>query len=504
MSYLLGIDIGTGSVKVAIIDKETNLLAKKSHEYRINSPKPGYVEINSGDMWNAFLICLREIFSDNIIAKDIQAIGIACLCPGLTAFDSKGKVLIEPILYSDQRSIEEADILRHALGEDKFFSVTGNNIMAGAISSTSMLWVKRKHPEIYSKVYKFGHVNTLMAYLLTGVYAIDPSNASYTGLFETTGNMTWSKDFCEAMEIDSSRLPQILRSEEVVGGLVRQELIDFGFQRNIPVVIGGADTACASLAAGVVDQGDICESVGTTNVLTVCVNKPVFNRAFINRCHVVKDRWLYHGAMSYTGAALKWFRDEFCRDLEEKSLQETTSIFSLMEEEAAQSSPGAGGVVFLPYMMGERSPVWDPFARGVFAGLSLQTRRADMLRAVLEACGYGLRQLSEKAEEVTEYKFSEFISIGGGAKNELWAQIKADITGKDICILDINDAAPVGAAILAGAGCGIFSDTSAAAKKIKKTIIKKIHATENAKTVYDTMYRKYIALYPMLKNFFRM
>ena len=500
---LLGVDIGTGSVKVAVIDEEANLLAKASREYRINSPQSGHVEINSSDMWDAFLVCLQEIFSGSSAAKNIQAIGIACLCPGLTAFDNEGRILVQPILYSDQRSIEEADIFRHTIGEDKFFSVAANNIMAGAISGTSMLWVKRKLPEVYSKTHMFGHVNTLIAHHLTGVYAIDPSNASYTGFFETAGNRTWSKDFCEAVGIDQGKLPPVLSSEEVVGGLVRQELIDLGFRCGIPVVIGGGDTACASLAAGVVDQGDVCESVGTTNVLTVCVDKPVFDRAFINRCHVIKDRWIYQGAMSHTGASLKWFRDEFCRDLKEKSAQEGLSTFSLMDAEAAGSSVGAGGIIFLPYMMGERSPVWDPFARGVFTGLSLHSGRDDMLRAVLESCGYGLRQLAEKAEEITGRRFDEFISIGGGAKSEFWAQIKADIIGKSIYILDINDAAPIGAALLAGVGCKAFPNAATAARKVKKTVVKKVIPTTDAKNIYDAAYRKYIALYPLLKDYFR-
>ena len=339
--------------------------------------------------------------------------------------------------------------------------------MAGAMSGTSMLWIKRHLSEQYEKTKYFGHLNTFMAHRMCGNFAIDYSNASYTNLFETTGGFRWSEELCEKIGIDIEKLPPLHKSTDVVGGLINEELIALGIPQGTPIVIGGGDTACATLAAGVTKAGDVCESVGTTNVLTICVDQPKFDRGFINRCHVVDGTWIYQGALSTTGAAYQWFRDNFCQDLIEKS------------------------------------PIWDPYARGVFFGLSLQTKRKDMNRAVMEGCGYGLRQLSEIAERVTGKKMTEFVSIGGGAKSETWAQIKADITGKDIIILDLNDMAPVGAALLAGVGAGVFKDIYEASDKVDKHVYKVVKSSDKHKDVYEKRYQVYTKLYPQIKELYK-
>ena len=293
------------------------------------------------------------------------------------------------------------------------------------------------------------------------------------------------------------------KSTDVVGGLTNEELIQLGIQPGTPIIIGGGDTACATLAAGVTKAGEVCESVGTTNVLTICVDKPEFDRGFINRCHVVEGTWIYQGALSHTGASYQWFRDNFCQDMKEKAVGSGKSAFELMNEEADQANPGCDGLVFLPYMLGERSPIWDPYARGVFFGLSLHTTRKEMNRAIMEGCGYGLRQLSEIAERVTGNKIKSFRSIGGGAKSLTWAQIKADITGKDIEILDMNDMAPVGAALLAGVGAGVFRDVYEAANRVEKKIFKVVKSNSQYNDIYDKRYQVYTELYPNVKDLYK-
>lgn len=390
-----------------------------------------------------------------------------------------------------------------AVGKDRLFELTANTAMAGAMSGTSMLWIKRHLPEQYEKTKYFGHLNTFMAHRMCGNFAIDYSNASYTNLFETAGGFRWSEELCEKIGIDIEKLPPLHKSTDVVGGLINEELIALGIPQGTPIVIGGGDTACATLAAGVTKAGDVCESVGTTNVLTICVDQPKFDRGFINRCHVVDGTWIYQGALSTTGAAYQWFRDNFCQDLIEKASGSSKKAFAYMNEEADEAEPGCGGLVFLPYMLGERSPIWDPYARGVFFGLSLQTKRKDMNRAVMEGCGYGLRQLSEIAERVTGKKMTEFVSIGGGAKSETWAQIKADITGKDIIILDLNDMAPVGAALLAGVGAGVFKDIYEASDKVDKHVYKVVKSSDEHKDVYEKRYQVYTKLYPQIKELYK-
>ena len=496
--------MGTTSIKVAIIDEQARVLGMSSSSYRLITPNQDYAQIDTEDMWRAYLKCIRLLQEGkNIDMSRVAGISISSLCPGLAALGENGEVLTDPIIYSDRRSTEEAEMILEAVGREKLFEITANTAMAGAMSGTSMLWIKRNLPEVYEKTKYFGHVNTLLAQRMSGNFAIDYSNASYTDLFETTGGFQWSEVLCEKIGIDMEKLPPLHASTDVVGGLIHPDLIQMGIPRDTPVIIGGGDTACATLAAGVTKAGQVCESVGTTNVLTICVDQPKFDKGFINRCHVVEGTWIYQGALSHTGASYQWFRDNFCQDLVDRAVGTDKTAFQFMNEEADMAEPGSGGLVFLPYMLGERSPIWDPYARGVFFGISLQTTRKEMNRAVMEGCGYGLRQLSEIAERVTGREIKEFTSIGGGAKSETWAQIKADITGKDIKILDMNDMAPIGAALLAGVGAGIFKDVYEAADKVEKKVYKVIRSSRAHDDIYNKRDQVYIQLYPQIKELYK-
>lgn len=503
--YLLGVDVGTSSIKVAIINENGKLLGISNSSYQLIHEKAGYAQIDTESMWSAYIKCLRLLFQGKEVeAKNVVGIGISSLCPGLAAMGADGEILVDPIIYCDSRSVEEAEIMKAAMPEEERFGVTANNVMAGAISGTSMLWIKRNMPNVYDKTKYFGHVNTLMAQRMTGEFAIDYSNASYTGLFETVKGIhgTWSPKLCEAMGIAIEKLPPLMTSSNKVGEVIHPDLLELGIIKGTTVVIGGGDTACATLAAGVVKAGDVCESVGTTNVLTTCVDQPKFDKSFINRCHVVDGTWIYQGALSHTGASYQWFRDNFYSEVMEKA-KDSSEAFGFMNKEAEQSPPGSGGVVFLPYMQGERSPIWDSYARGVFFGMTLETTRKDFNRAIMEGCGYGLRQLSEIAEQITGIHITKFASIGGGAKSEIWAQIKADITGKDIEILDMNDMAPVGAALLAGVGSGIYPDVVSASEKVEKKVFKVIKSSNENQKVYDRGYQIYTNLYPQIKELYR-
>lgn len=502
--YFLGIDVGTGSIKTAVIDKSTKLIGLESKEYDILRDKPNYAQIDTKCLWESLLYCLDSLFlKQKIDGSKVKGIGISCLCPGLTAFDKENKILIEPIIYTDRRSLEEADYINKTIGEEKLFSITANNVMAGAISGTSMLWIKNHCPEIYEKTRYFGHVNTLIGVLLTGETAIDYSNASYTALFETAGSKNWSEELCAKIGIDINKLPPLRKSTDVIGGLISREIAEFGIPLGTPVVIGGADTPCASITCGVTGHGDACESAGTTNVITICTEKPVFDRGFINRCHVVEGKWIYQGAMSNTGASLRWAREELCKDLKEKAQREGKNTFALMDKEAEDAEAGAGGIVFLPYMDGERCPIWDPYSKGVFFGVTLKSKRKDLIRAVLEGCGYGIRQLCTIAEGVTGNTYEEFMSVGGGAKSRIWAQIKADITGKRIVVLDMNDAAVIGAALLAGVGVGTYTDIYEAVGKIERKISCVVEPRKEFCAVYERGYKIYTELYPNIKNLYR-
>ena len=501
--YLLGIDVGTTSLKVAVIDEGAKLVGISSSKYTLLKPDRRSVQIDAASMWKACLTCLRLLQSrEEIDLGRVAGISISSLCPGLIALGENGEVLADPIIYSDRRSTEEAELILANAGADKLYELTANGSMAGAFSGSSMLWIKRHMPDVYEKTRYFGHLNTFLACRMTGEFAIDYSNASYTNLFETAKGRKWSEFLCEAVGIDIRKLPPLHDSTDVVGTLNNEEMIAFGLPQGIPVAIGGADTPCATLAAGVTRDGDVCESVGTTDVLTVCVDRPLFDKGFINRCHVVPGTWIYQGAMSFTGAANEWFLTQFYPEFFSQA-SDMGHAFKMANEDASSAVPGCNGTVFLPYMRGERSPVWDPYARGVFFGLSPQTTRSEMNRAVLEGCGYGLRQLAAISENITGNKIEKFSSIGGGAKSAVWAQIKADITGRTIEVLDMHDMAPVGAGLLAGVGAGVFKDVYEAADRVEKKVYRVFEPDHSHDAVYARRFETYLKLYPALKDTFR-
>ena len=501
--YLLGLDVGTSSLKTAIINENGQIISKTMEEYEPLYLQPGWQELGADSIWAAITRGLKTMIADGgVDPSKIAGIGISCLCPGLVAFGDGGEILHNPIIYSDRRSVEEAEAIKQAVGEDHLFFITANRCMSGAMSGTSMLWIKNHRPDIYEKTRYFGHINTMIGFWLTGRYAMDYSNASYTSMFETRGGLVWNRELTEKIGIDIRKLPPLMGSEEVLGGLNNRTFIEMGVPEGTPVVIGGGDTACASLAAGIVSNGDVCESVGTTNVLTVCVEQPNFSPSNINRCHVVRGKWIYQGAMSHAGGSLRWFRDEFCMDMAAYAEKNGKNVFDLMTESASESAPGANGVIFLPYMMGERSPIWDSNARGVFFGMSLNNTRGDLIRAILEAAGYGTRQLKEIAEGLTGLSINRFSSMGGGARSHVWSQIKADIIGVDIDVLDMNDMAPVGAALLAGVGAGIYKDTVDAAGRIERKIYRHVTADRKDAGIYAKRYEVYKELYPRIKDLY--
>ena len=510
----LGIDVGTSSVKAAIVDEGIRLLALERIGHTLNRPREGWAEVSLEVVWEIVTGLVRRLAASSPDAvRSVRSVGLSVLCPGLAALDANGQPLTGAMTFMDRRSIAEAAELAALIPAEDFFEISANRLMPGSSSLTSMLWIQRNLPECYERTRYFGHVNTFLAHRMTGNFGLDPSNASYTGLFETSGNLSWSANAIDRAGIDSGKLPPIVPSASAVGLLACPELEAAGLPAGIPVAMGGGDTACSALAVGALNPGDVFESGGTTNVITVCSATPAFDNRFMNRCHVVPHRWLSHGAMSSTGAALLWLRDEVFKE-------NSRETFDAALEAAGALSPASGIPVFLPYMAGERSPVWDPFAKGVLFGLSLDAKREHLVRAVLEGCAFGTRQLLGIVEETIGVQVSDILSIGGGAKIEAWTQIKADATGRTFTVMDLNDAAAVGAAMLGamaggyldpaevGVSCrgtiqSVRMDRQEVSRGPKRRAWKRFAPDQTDRASYDRRYAIYMELYPRLRDLFR-
>jgi xylulokinase len=489
MSHIIGIDIGTSGIKVGAMNKEGELGFLEYQPYSLLYPKMGWVEIDLEDIWEKTRNLLLKVRHQVEAEGAVDAISLSTFCNSSVFLNEKGEPLYPGILYLDQRSKEEADWVKYLVGEELLFKVTKNRLEPGMYTVTTHLWFKNHHPELYEQTYKWGNLSTFILHKLTGNFVMDWTQSSFTGMYDVE-NYQWSQEIYEKVGVDREKLPEVVDPSSIIGYCSLPELIT----SSIPVIAGAADTACSATALGI-GINEMFESVGTSNVLTVCTNQPGrLDKRFLNRCHVIKNRWLSHGAMSFPGAAIQWFYDQF--------LKPEGHSKAILDELCKQSSPGSKGVFFLPYMQGERAPIWDPNARGVFVGIHLNTTKADMYRAVLEGCSFGLRQINEIIETKYQLRTENFRSIGGGAKNREWARIKANVLNRSIQIKDVSETGVLGTCLIAGAAIGYFSSLEAAAKEINNNTIYTVEPEQGQLRIYDEVYKVFNQLYPSLQSFF--
>jgi len=495
--YLLGIDIGTTKIKVGIFSLKGTLKSFTTMPLEILHPKSNYCEVALTTQWEKLLQCLSMALKEaRVSTEKIKSIGISTLCPVFVALDAEGEPLRTGIIYSDQRSLKQKKEINKTVPEKEFFNITGNRINPAVCSFSNMLWIKDNEPGIFNKTSIFGHIDTYLMHKLTGNFAIDWTNASFTGIYDIKKNI-WSKKLCALFGISLKKLPPIFAPTTVVGGITQKISKLTGLEEGTPVIAGAADTACSALALGVTKNGQIFQTSGGSEVTSICSDTPRFDNRFVNRNHIVLGKWLFHGAMSTGGTSLQWVNKIFYPGLKE------TYRYRKMEKEAYISLPGAKGIIFLPYLNGERTPKWDPYARGLFWGLSLKSKRSDMVRAVLEGVAYGMREIIEIIERDLKIRFNKIGIVGGGAKNDLWNQIKADIIQKRILKYKFNETALLGAALLGGIGVNIFNNYKEAIAKVAPLLkIEKIYYpnSEIFSRCYSRNFAIYKSLYDALKK----
>ncbi|WP_010677756.1 xylulokinase [Bacillus timonensis] len=489
MSHVIGIDIGTSGVKVAAMNKEGVWGYLEYHPYSLLFPRDGWVEIDVNEVWEIVKNNLVKVWKRVEAEGSVDAISLSSFCNSSVFMDSDGNALYNGIMYLDQRSKKEAEWINSFIGKERIFEITGNRLELGMYTVTTHLWFKNNEPNLYEKTFKWGSLSTFILHKLTGEFVMDWTQASFSGLFEIN-NYEWSNEICERVGISKDKLPTVCDPSLIIGNLINTDIEG----KRVPVVAGAADTACSALALDV-QPNTIFESVGTSNVLTVCTdNTLVLDNKFLNRCHVIKGRWLSHGAMSFPGAAIQWFYERF---LKPEGYQ-----IEILNEFANKSPIGSNGVYFLPYMQGERSPIWDPNARGSFVGINLNTSKEDMYRSILEGCSFGLKQIYEIIE--TKYKISPMSiqSIGGGSKNRAWSQIKANVLNKTFEHKNISETAVLGACLIAGNAIGYFSSYEEATSVMTNETIGWVKPEEERVDAYLQLYQVHNRLYPALKTFF--
>lgn len=485
--YFLGIDTSTTATKALLIDQAGVVVAVASSEYTFQTPQPLWSEQSPDLWWQATCASIRSALDQAAIdPASIEGIGLTGQMHGLTPLDGKGEVLRPAILWNDQRTGAECDQMRQLLGKKRLIQITGNDALTG-FTAPKILWMKNHEPELYTRLRHILLPKDYVRYKLTGVYATDRAGASGTILFELA-RRDWSQEVLHALGIDPAWLPPTHEGTQRTGAVSPEAAHLPGLRAGIPVFGGGGDQAAAAVGTGAVIEGIVSLSLGTSGVVFASADQPIIEpqgrlHAF---CHAAPDKWHLMGVMLSAAGSLRWFRDAFKPGLP----------FDELVEPAAQIPSGSEGLLFLPYLTGERTPHPDPLARGAFVGLTVRHTLPHMTRAVLEGVAFGLRDSFELMKEAGLAEIRQVRVTGGGARSPLWRQILADILGTEIVMVSSVEGAAYGAALLAATGAGAYTDVPAACAQA-------IHITGSvspspAQHVYEGLYPIFRGLYPAL------
>ena len=496
-SLLLGIDIGTSACKIAVFEKNGNVVASGSGEYPVYYPHPGWAEQNPDEWWDAVCKTIKKVFKDGEIdPQQIAGVGIDGQSWSAIAIDQQGKVLTNTPIWMDMRAKDICERVNRKLEAYNIFDLCGN-ILQPSYTTAKILWYREQMPEIYEKIDKILQSNSFIAYRLTGVVSQDLSQ-TYGLHCVDMRNGTWNEEMCELLEIPRTFLPDIYACHDVIGTVTERAAAETGLLIGTPVVAGGLDAACGTLGAGVVHVGETQEQGGQAGGMSICIDKYAADPNLILSYHVVPDKWLLQGGTTGGGGVMRWMEKEFADY--ERSVAEKCGKSSLdqLNDLAREVPAGSEGLVFLPYMAGERSPIWDPDAKGIFYGLDFSKTKGHMVRAAMEGVAYSLKHNLDVAENAGA-QVKEMLSVGGSANSELWMQIKCDLTGKPMAVPYSDTATTLGAAILAGVGVGVYESFEDAIDETVK-ITKTYEPNMEMHKKYQENYKTYLAVYENLKG----
>ncbi len=486
---LLGIDIGTSACKVAAFYPDGKVCGEVTKSYKVYYPKAGWAEQDPDEWYAAVCSGIKELLGQTG-DEEIVAIGVDGQSWSAIPVDREGNVLHNTPIWFDTRATDECREIIEKIGFEKIFEVCKNPIKP-SYTTPKVLWFKKNLPDIYQNTYKFLQCNSFINYKLTGIFSQDRSQG-YGHFFFDMEKGEYDPELAKELGLDISMYPRIYECSHVIGTVTERAGRETGLKPGIPVVAGGLDAACGTLGAGVCRKGQTQEQGGQAGGMSICLDVPLSHEKLILGNHVVPGLWLLQGGTVGGGGTIKWFSEQFGKAFE------GDNVFRAIDEEASKVAAGSDGVIFLPYMAGERSPVWNENAKGVYFGLSFDKTRAHLARATMEGVAYSLKHNLETAGEVgagVDY----LLAMGGSANSSLWMQIKADVTGKIIKVPNSDNASALGAAILAGIGIGLYGTFDEA---IEKTIsVRKTYIPDASnEKVYNENYNKYIKIYQNLKE----
>jgi xylulokinase len=481
---LLGIDVSTTSVKALLVDNNGEIVKSSTTPLTLSNPRPLWSEQNPEDWWQAAITSIKQVVPDS---DDIAAIGLTGQMLGLVLLDDAGDVLRPAILWNDQRCAEECDEIRERAGKERLIQISGNDALTG-FTAPKILWVRNHEPEVYARAHHVLLPKDYLRYKLTREYAMDKADGSGTLLFDLK-RRHWSNELLAALDIPDTWLPPTFEGPEITGRIAREAAEATGLRKDTPVVAGGGDQSAQAVGVGAVRPGVLAVTMGTSGVVFAATETPLIEsqgrlHAF---CHAVPERWHLMGVMLSAAGSLQWYRDTLAPNV----------AFAELVAEAAGVPAGSDGLLFLPYLCGERTPHPDPLARGSWVGLTTRHSRAHLTRAVLEGVAFGLKDIFALMQQAGMRQIDEVRVSGGGAKSKLWRQILADVLDSELVTVNTTEGAAYGAALLAGVAAGIWPNVDTACHE---TIRVSDRITPNATNIsrYDEMHRHYQTLYPAL------
>jgi xylulokinase len=421
---------------------------------------------------------------------------------GCLLVDKEGRALRPMIIWADTRAGKQAGEMEEKLGMEYIYRTTGHRISA-SYSAAKLLWIRDNEDECYKNSYKMLHAKDYIVYKLTGNYVTDYSDASGTNLF-SLGKKTWDEDILKALNIPRSLLPDPHPSADIAGYVNKEAAQETGLLEGTPVVIGGGDGSCACVGAGVVSEGSTYNVLGSSSWISMASKEAVYDPEMRTFTWVHLDPELYTpcGTMQAAGYSYNWYRNTLCQDEMSQAKQRGINPYKLIDQEISQSIPGSGGMVYLPYLLGERSPRWDHDARAALIGLSINSAKSDISRAILEGVAFNLKIILDILEKGVSGGIDKVILIGGGAKGDVWLQILSDIWQKPLVIpIFREEATSLGAAVCCGIGIGVFKDYQVINKinKIEKTIMPNTALAEQ----YNALFSIFDASYESLKGIYK-
>ena len=484
--YYIGVDLGTSALKLVMMDSRGELVKSVSKEYPLYFPHSGWSEQNPTDWFLAVKEGLKELAAG--AAEKIAGISFGGQMHGLVILDKDDNVLRPAILWNDGRSTKETDYLNNVIGKEKLSELTANIAFAG-FTAPKILWVKNNEPEIFEKISKIMLPKDYISYMLSGSFCTDYSDASGMLLLDVK-NKKWSQEMIKICSISEDMLPKLYESYEIVGNIKPELAKELGLNEDIKIIAGAGDNAAAAIGTATVGEGACNISLGTSG--TIFISSKNFGVDKYNALHSFDHAdGYYHlmGCMLSAASCNKWWMEDILK----------TEDFG--GEQKGIDNLGENKVFFLPYLMGERSPHNDPFARGSFIGMSMDTRREDMTLAILEGVTFALRDSLEVARSLG-IEIKKTMICGGGAKSPLWKKLVANIMNVEVEVPVSEEGPGYGAAILAAVGCGEYDNVEAATKAIIK-IKEKIKPEEELVLKYEERYQKFKKIYPALKGIFK-